>query len=157
MSEFQAAANDYTVATEAIKIFTSTQVRSELVVKNRTVASGTLFVSSPSVSLNRASTLTASSQDVSDHSEAKFSNAGQAASSDVLDPVCRNRTMLLVRKYVGNSSVEDNARFEILTQRLRNLDPRVTTEQFTALDSMVDRLEARSAEMDEIDGLLEHL
>jgi hypothetical protein len=69
------------------------------------------------------------------------------------DPVIRardERVALLVRKYEGMSTTEDEARLQILTQRLRRLSPRVTPEDLNSLSTMVGHLEETSADLDEI-------
>ena len=69
------------------------------------------------------------------------------------DPVIRARdarVALLARKYESISTREDDARLQILTQRLRRLSPRVTPEDLNSLSTMVDQLEETSADLDEI-------
>ncbi len=60
------------------------------------------------------------------------------------------RAALLARKYEGLATVEDDARFAILTARLRKLTPRVTSADIEKLDAMVGELEQVSANLDEI-------
>ena len=69
------------------------------------------------------------------------------------DPVIRARdarVALLARKYASISTTEDDARLQILTQRLRRLSPRVTPEDLNSLSTMVGQLEEMSADLDEI-------
>jgi hypothetical protein len=71
------------------------------------------------------------------------------------DPIIRAgeaRVALLARKYASISTTEDDARFQILTQRLGRLSPRVTPEDLNSLSTMVGRLEEMSADLDEIRG-----
>lgn len=67
-----------------------------------------------------------------------------------LDAASDARVSLLVQKYEGKSTKEDSARLEILTQRLRRLSPRVTSEDIAALGIMVDQLEEISDDIDQI-------
>ena len=60
------------------------------------------------------------------------------------------RAVLLARTYEGGATVEDNARFAILTARLRKLSPRFTIDDIEKLDTMVGELEQVSANLDEI-------
>ena len=69
------------------------------------------------------------------------------------DPVIRAgeaRVALLARKYASISTTEDDARLQILTQRLRRLSPRVTPEDLNSLSTMVGQLEEMSADLNEI-------
>lgn len=69
------------------------------------------------------------------------------------DPVIRAgeaRVALLARKYASISTTEDDARLQILTQRLRRLSPRVTPEDLNSLSTMVGQLEETSADLAEI-------
>ena len=60
------------------------------------------------------------------------------------------RIILLVKKYEGKSDREDNARLEILTQRLRRLSPVVTDHELTSATEIVDDLEAISSNLNKI-------
>ena len=71
-------------------------------------------------------------------------------SEDAIDRARDARVALLARKYEGVSTVEDEARIGILTQRLRKLLPRVTPGDVDALSTMVGELEAVSANLDAI-------
>lgn len=62
------------------------------------------------------------------------------------------RVALLARKYEGVSTTEDEARIEILTQRLRKLSPRVTTKDLDNVSAMLGQLEEVSSNLDEIRG-----
>jgi len=65
--------------------------------------------------------------------------------SDVIaDTTVRDRTRLLIQKFAGTESRESNARLDILTERLRRLNPRVTDKDFDHLSALVDKLEATS-------------
>jgi hypothetical protein len=57
------------------------------------------------------------------------------------------RLALLARKYEGAASVEDTARLQILTERLRKLSPRVTDRDVEQVAEMVADAEAISARM----------
>jgi len=61
-----------------------------------------------------------------------------------------SRIALLVQRYEGKSTREDNARLEILTQRIRRLSPRVTTNDLGVLTVMVDEIEEISLGLDEL-------
>lgn len=50
------------------------------------------------------------------------------------------RVRLLARMYVQGASTEHEARLAILTERLRQLLPPVTEDQWTALDEVAERL-----------------
>jgi hypothetical protein len=60
------------------------------------------------------------------------------------------RIALLARRYEGGSSVEDDARIEILTLRLRKLSPRVTKSDVEGVEKMVADLEEVAANLDQI-------
>lgn len=72
------------------------------------------------------------------------------AELSVIDTYGESRLALLVQKYEGQNTREDSARLEILTQRLRRLSPRVTTEDLTTLTFMVEQIEEISTNMDEL-------
>jgi hypothetical protein len=66
------------------------------------------------------------------------------------------RLALLARKYEGVASVEDTARLQILTERLRKLSPRVTdkdVEQITEMVAEAEGIAARLAAVKEKFGL----
>ncbi len=66
------------------------------------------------------------------------------------------RLALLARKYEGTASVEDTARLQILTERLRKLAPRVThqdVEQITEMVADAEGIAARLAAVKEKFGL----
>lgn len=67
------------------------------------------------------------------------------------------RAFFLVKRYEGASTVEDDARFHQLTERLRRLNPRVTAGHIALLDESVSVLENAGSELDgilaEIDSL----
>lgn len=69
---------------------------------------------------------------------------------DAVDRARDARVALLARKYEGVSTTEDEARIEILTQRLRKLSPRVTTTDLDNLSTMIGQLEEVSSNLDEI-------
>jgi len=48
------------------------------------------------------------------------------------------RLVFLARKYAGQASREDNARLEILTQKVRGLMPRVSTSDIDRLSAIAD-------------------
>jgi hypothetical protein len=60
------------------------------------------------------------------------------------------RSTLLAKKYAGKTSREDNARLDILTERIRLLSPRVTNQEVDLLVSIVDQAEAMSANLEDI-------
>ncbi len=60
------------------------------------------------------------------------------------------RLELLARQFVGESSPEDDARFHILTQRLRRLVPSVSADAWQALDTVTSTLEEVSGNLDEL-------
>jgi hypothetical protein len=57
------------------------------------------------------------------------------------------RLALLARKYEGAASVEDTARLQILTERLRNLAPRVTAKDVEQVALMVADAEVIAAKL----------
>jgi hypothetical protein len=78
---------------------------------------------------------------------------GAAVVLDREDAVARARDAriaLLARRYEGESSVEDDARIEILTLRLRRLSPRVTKTDLEGVEQMVEDLEGVAANLDAI-------
>jgi len=54
----------------------------------------------------------------------------------------RDRLVFLARKYAGFSSREDNARLEMLTEKVRSLMPRVSAADVDRLTSLVEDLRA---------------
>ncbi|MDH5674634.1 MAG: hypothetical protein OEZ06_21075 [Myxococcales bacterium] len=60
------------------------------------------------------------------------------------------RVALLARRFAGRTSTEDEARFAILTERLRRLSPRVTHEMIQRLGEMINAAEDVSEELDAI-------
>jgi hypothetical protein len=69
-------------------------------------------------------------------------------SVSVEDSARRARVALLVKKHEGKTSREDGARLAILTERIRKLDPRVTTQQLDSMADMVGQLESVSTNLD---------
>lgn len=65
------------------------------------------------------------------------------------------RAYFLAKRYAGESSVEDDARFHMLTQRLRRLVPRVSAADLALLDSDVTLIEESSALLAQIRAGLE--
>lgn len=83
--------------------------------------------------------------DSSDHSTVE--HATDNASPEI-ETVRDRRLRLLVAKFEGQTTYEDDARLHLLTARLRRLAPRVTTESVDALKSAADTIENASAELD---------
>ena len=54
----------------------------------------------------------------------------------------RARVALLVKKHEGKTTREDGARLEILTARIRKMDPRVTARQLDSMAGMIEDLES---------------
>jgi hypothetical protein len=72
---------------------------------------------------------------------------------DVEDEVMKARDArlaLLARKYEGTASIEDGARLQILTERLRKLSPRVTSEDVAQVEDMVSEAERIAARLDAV-------
>ena len=69
---------------------------------------------------------------------------------DDVERARRARVSLLARKYEGASSVEDDARIDILTERLRRLSPRVTNTDLGTMSKMVEDLEKVSLNINRI-------
>lgn len=114
----------------------------------------TVFVSyrSSVPSMNRGGVSTATAAELRD---AFPSKSLEQLAPEADDPVIRARdarVALLARKYESISTTEDDARLQILTQRLRRLSPRVTPEDLNRLSTMVGELEETSADLDEIRG-----
>lgn len=129
----------------------------ETVVEERPVPAfqPTVFVSywSWSSSMNRGGLSTATAAELREAFPSKSLEEQLAPEAD--DPVIRARDAriaLLARKYEGISTTEDDARLQILTQRLRRLGPRVTPEDLNSLSTMVKQLEETSADLEEIRG-----
>lgn len=77
--------------------------------------------------------------------ESLFTDSFERSEFDPSSSMKKARVSLLVKKYVGSASKEDSARLDILTARIRNLAPRVSTEEIETLSSIVDKLESSSA------------
>ncbi len=106
-------------------------------------------------STRRTGTLTATGEELRSRSDvdAGAQVAPRLRPDEPADPadLARDaRVALLARNCEGTSTVEDDARFEILTQRLRKLRPRVEREDIGAISDMVDQLETVSDNLDEI-------
>jgi hypothetical protein len=71
-------------------------------------------------------------------------------SQDELSSASEARLNLLARKYEGTWNSENEARFQILTQRLRRLDPRVTSKELDSMKTVVGQLEDVSSMLSDI-------
>jgi hypothetical protein len=60
------------------------------------------------------------------------------------------RLALLARKYEGTASIEDGARLQILTERLRKLSPRVTSRDVEQVADMVSEAERVAARLEAV-------
>jgi len=69
---------------------------------------------------------------------------------DAIDRARDARVARRAKKYEGVATTEDDARFAILTARLRKLDPRVTDQDHAALSAIVADLEDASSSLDAI-------
>lgn len=69
---------------------------------------------------------------------------------DEVQVIADQRVRLLAREYVNGSNPESDARIEILTARLNRALPPVSDEQWDALATIADDLEAVSARREEI-------
>ena len=65
----------------------------------------------------------------------------QATEISQADAANRARLDLLARQYVSKLSPEEDARLSIVTERVRRLIPRVTVEDFEALERIAERLQ----------------
>jgi len=65
----------------------------------------------------------------------------QAPEISQADVANRARLELLARQYVNKLSPEEDARLSIVTERVRRLIPRVTVEDFEALERIAERLQ----------------
>jgi hypothetical protein len=75
--------------------------------------------------------------------EQQSSSSVEPEREPAADLVRDQRIALLVRKHEGSN--EDRARFEILTQRLRKLYPRVTQDDYKTMSEMVTDAESTAA------------
>jgi hypothetical protein len=66
------------------------------------------------------------------------------------DTARRARVALLVKKHEGKTTREDGARLDILTERIRKMDPRVTARQLDSMAGMIGDLESVSNSLDAI-------
>jgi hypothetical protein len=73
----------------------------------------------------------------------------QAPEISQADAANRARLELLARQYVNKLSLEEDARLSIVTERVRRLIPRVTVEDFEALERIAEGL--RRIESDDAD------
>lgn len=76
--------------------------------------------------------------------------AGAGPGLEASDRARDDRVALLVRRFEGVATTEDEARIEILTQRLRKLSPRVTPTDLDHLSTMVTELEQVSENLEQI-------
>lgn len=116
-------------------------------------ASGTSFVELASrlPAFERPSARTRASSDVE-------TGAGRASERDLAelsmpDEATRareERIALLARRHTGAGSIEDDARFRILTERLRRLVPRVTSADFQPVEAALSAMETTTATLDEL-------
>jgi hypothetical protein len=77
-----------------------------------------------------------------------FDEAPSFSAPTQLDLTSSHRSTLLVMKYEGASSKENQARIDILTQRLRKLSPRVTESDINHLDGAISSIESVSETVD---------
>ena len=104
-------------------------------------------VSWPTRSSARALTALSSDEDISD--SASFVARAEEHLDDVT--VARDRRLeLLALQFVKKSSREDDARYHILTERLRRLIPRVSSDHWSALEAATSILEDVSRNLDEL-------
>ncbi|MFM0653275.1 hypothetical protein [Paraburkholderia sediminicola] len=66
---------------------------------------------------------------------------GSGHISEEAETVRDRRLRLLVAKFEHQTSLEDDARLQLLTARLRRLAPRVTQESLDSLNEVTERLE----------------
>ncbi len=65
----------------------------------------------------------------------------EVSENPAIDVARDARIALLVQKYEGAATNEDNTRLDILTQRLRKLSPRTTPHELDILTAMVEEIE----------------
>lgn len=66
----------------------------------------------------------------------------RTAAETALEKVLRDRSVLLGLQMTDSATLENEARLMLLAARLRELDPRVTTDQLDVLSRVVDHLAA---------------
>jgi len=64
------------------------------------------------------------------------------------------RAYFLAKRFSGESTLEDDARFHQLSQRMHRLVPRVTADDIGQLDTDVRMLEANAEFMENLEELL---
>ena len=67
-----------------------------------------------------------------------------------IDETRDSRITLLIQKYEGAATIEDSARLDILTQRLRQLSPRSGPYDIEILSAMVDEVEQVSDDINKL-------
>ncbi len=95
---------------------------------------------------------TQTSEDVVRHRPFRIVPEKRRRSVDVneIEKARAARLRLLAREQEGAASPEDSARFEILTQRLRRLSPRVGEQDIEVIANMLDDAEAISETVEAI-------
>jgi hypothetical protein len=76
------------------------------------------------------------------------SAAPTLAAPDELDRAREERIALLARRHEGAGSIEDDARFQILTERLRRLAPRVTPRDFEPIEAALTAVESAASTLE---------
>ena len=69
------------------------------------------------------------------------------APSEKVEATATARGVLLAKKYGKGIDREEASRLDILTERLRNLAPRVTADHTNALALLVDHMEQTAIEL----------
>jgi len=80
-------------------------------------------------------------------SEGDAVEADDFNASPELSSAVSRRTLLLARKFGAGANREEISRLEILTERLRKLSPRVTSEQIDLQAEMVGMVEGISSKL----------
>jgi hypothetical protein len=126
--------------------------REETVVAGRTsrTAEQTAFLAYSSEVPSLDTLVTPTIADLRARSPRAWAVSPALLAEDAIDRARDARVALLAKKYEGVATTEDDARFAILTARLRKLDPRVTDQDHAALNAIVADLEDASSSLDTI-------
>ncbi|RQM44439.1 hypothetical protein EHZ19_28755 [Paraburkholderia bannensis] len=82
------------------------------------------------------------------NSEPAYERSPRTDRERQIERVQENRTLLLARRYEAKNTKEEDARYEILTMRMRRLSPRVTLADLERINTIADAEEALRAELD---------
>jgi hypothetical protein len=113
------------------------------------------YVRSQPKRISKNAPVTVTAKDFESQATAELGSSGEVLGVDSRSDVERTsegRLTLLQRELDGHATIEDNARYLILTQRLRRIAPPVVASQWNALESLTSQLESIAQAIDSVAG-----